>query len=326
MASYRKVAGGYKAEVCVNGNRKARTFDTKAEARSWATQTEFELGKMGIGVSTTATLNDVFQRYSIEVSETKKGGRWEIVRLKKFSKFALARMRLIDIRREHLEAFIDEQLNKISPASINRELNLISNCFTHARRWRLMDHNPMADLKRPKDPPPRDRRIADDEIEKILLVLGYQKGRKIISQQQRVAVAFLFALETAMRAGEICSLIPKHIDLVKRTALLPNTKNGSSRKVPLSSEALGLLNLLVPWTSDSVFGLSSSSLSTQFAKAVKKTDIEDLTFHDSRHEAVTRLAEKLDVMELARCTGHKDLKQLMTYYNKSAEDLAKLLD
>ena len=72
--------------------------------------------------------------------------------------------------------------------------------------------------------------------------------------------------------------------------------------------------------------MASSTLSTLYKRAVDRTEIEDLTFHDTRHEAIARLADKLDVLDLARMVGHRDIKQLMTYYNKSAAELASLLD
>jgi integrase len=144
-----------------------------------------------------------------------------------------------------------------------------------------------------------------------------------VRQQQRVAVAFLFAIETAMRAGEICGLMQKNINLSDRTAKILQTKNGHPRTVPLSSEAIRLIKRLEPWPGDRpIFIVSSGVLSTMFKKAVKLTGIENLTFHDTRHEATTRLAEIFDVLELARVTGHRDIKQLMTYYNKPASALA----
>jgi len=62
-----------------------------------------------------------------------------------------------------------------------------------------------------------------------------------------------------------------------------------------------------------------------FRKAVGRAGIQDLHFHDSRHEAITRLSKKMDVLDLARTVGTRDLKTLMTYYERSAADLAKQL-
>ena len=324
MAAFRKIGDRWAAEVCVNGIRKSKRHDTKAQANSWAAQIEVELGKMADGVSTTHLLKDVFSRYAREISESKKGAQWEIVRLKMFERFAIANVLLADLRREHFEIYIAERLTSVKTSSVNRELNLISHCLTQARRWRLMSHNPIEDLQRPKDPPHRDRRISDSEIEQILVALCYSEKLPVTQQQQKVAIAFLLAIQTGMRAGELCSLQPRCVDLNNRTAFLTDTKNGHARYVPLSQEAVRLLRRTQPW-GEYVLGLDSGTLSTLFKRAVGRTDIENLTFHDSRHEAITRLAGKLDVLDLARTVGHRDIKQLMTYYNKSAAELAVLL-
>lgn len=327
MASITKDGDRWKAQVCVSGIRKMKRHDTKAQAKSWAAQMEVDLGKMAEGVSSTHSFSDVFDRYANEVSETKKGAQWEIVRLKMFARFSIAEVKLVDLRREHFEHYIVERLATVKSSSVNRELNLMSHCLTQARRWRLMSHNPMDDLKRPKDPAHRDRRISDREIETVLLALNYAEDAPVVQQQQKVAVAFLLAIESGMRAGEICSLVARHVSLVEQTAFLPDTKNGRPRSVPLSKEAVRLLRRVEPWCDDgSVFGLASGALSTLFKRGVGKTDIHDLTFHDSRHEAITRLARKLDVLDLARMVGHRDIKQLLTYYNKSAVELAAQLD
>ena len=76
----------------------------------------------------------------------------------------------------------------------------------------------------------------------------------------------------------------------------------------------------------SVFCINSNSLDALFRKYRDKAGISGLHFHDTRHEAITRLAKKLNVLDLARMVGHKKLNQLMTYYNESAEELAKKLD
>jgi integrase len=327
MATFKKVSTGYKVEICVKGIRKSKTLATKAEGKSWAAQMEHELNQMAGGVSTSHTLGDVFNRYASEVSETKKGAHWEIVRLNMFSRFAIAKVRLVDLRREHFDSYIAERMKTVQSSSVNRELNLISHCLTQARRWRLMAHNPMDDLLRPKNPPPRDRRILQREADAVLLSLNYSEANPVVQQQQRVAVAFQFAIETAMRAGEICSIEAPHIDLANRTVYLPDTKNGSARYVPLSSEAVRLLQRLQPWPDGvPVLGVDSRTLDALFRKGVKRSGVEGLTFHDTRHEAITRLAMKLDVLDLARMVGHKDIKQLMTYYNKSAAELATQLD
>lgn len=183
----------------------------------------------------------MFDRYQEEVSERKKGARWEIIRLNKFNSYPLADIKLAKLKREDLESWIDGRLKSVKPSSVNRELNLISHCLTQARRWRWMKDNPMSDLKRPTDPPHRDRRITQEEISLVLHCLNYTEDHDLDQKQQFTGAAFLFAIETAMRASEICSLSPERVDLEKRVARLPNTKNGAARSVPLTREAVRLL-------------------------------------------------------------------------------------
>jgi integrase len=75
-----------------------------------------------------------------------------------------------------------------------------------------------------------------------------------------------------------------------------------------------------------LFGLTTASLDALFRKARANSLIEGMTFHDTRHEAITRLAKKLNVLELARMVGHRDLRMLQIYYNETASQLAERLD
>ena len=97
-----------------------------------------------------------------------------------------------------------------------------------------------------------------------------------------------------------------------------------SRNVPLSARAIELIGRL-DHDKETMLGVSAGVVSTMFRAAVANCGIDNLTFHDARHEATTRLAGKLQVLDLARVTGHRDIKQLMTYYNKDARELAGLL-
>ncbi len=70
------------------------------------------------------------KKYAEEISETKKGAQWEIVRLKMFERFSISKVRLVDLRHEHFESYIVERSKSVKPSSINRELNLISHSLT----------------------------------------------------------------------------------------------------------------------------------------------------------------------------------------------------
>lgn len=329
MASFQTMKNGkVRAYVCINGKRDSNTFPNKQKAKSWARDREYELSKQADGIDDSTTLGDLLKRYAKEISPTKKGGHWEFIRLQKFQRDDdICNLKLVELKREHFEDWIAERLRHVKSSTVNRELNLISHCLTQARRWRLMAHEPLKDLKRPKNPPPRFRRISAHEIQQLCIVLGYREDIEIKLKRQFVAVAFLFAIETAMRAGEICMLTKLLINTDAAVAHLPDTKNSYPRDVPLSPKAIELLEKLPEPEHDDapLFQLTAQTLDANFRKYSKQTAIEDLHFHDTRHEAITRLADKLDVLDLARVTGHRDIRQLLTYYNKSAEELARQL-
>ena len=142
-----------------------------------------------------------------------------------------------------------------------------------------------------------------------------------------------------MRRSEIAELRWRFIDLEKRVAHLPDTKNGNARDVPLSTKAVTLLSHLKECskqTDDKVFDMRADAITRAFDRAVKRareryeqansqcddTFLRDLRFHDLRHEATSRLAEIFPMHELTKITGHKDPRMLMRYYHPKAEDLA----
>ena len=309
----------------VHGRRRSATFDTKRQAQAWVA----EMVTKGTGVAiATGTLRELSSRYKSEVSETKRGAHWEVIRLDMYAReYAdLFDRKLTTIQREDIEQVINDRLKQVKPSTVNRDLNLISNVFKYGRRWRMMSHDPMTDIKRPKDPPPRDRRVSEAEESMLLQAMSYSDDMPVSSQRQKVAIAFLIALETSMRQGEIAKTKWSDVHIDERYIFLPHTitKTAVSRNVPLSARAIELIGRL-DQNKETMLGVSAGVVSTMFRAAVANCGIDNLTFHDARHEATTRLAGKLQVLDLARVTGHRDIKQLMTYYNKDARELAGLL-
>ena len=182
----------------------------------------------------------------------------------------------------------------------------------------------------PSSPRARDRILSDKDIETLLFTLGYDAAATPKTIGARIGCAMLFAIETGMRAGEICALRWKDIHLDKSYVHVAGDDVGAGkteaakRDVSLSPEAIRLLKQL--GTKDGLaFSLTTTQIDANFRKAKSKALIEDLHFHDCRHTAITRLAQKLDVLDLARMVGHRDLRMLQIYYNQSAEDIAKKL-
>jgi integrase len=323
MGTIRKKGSGYEAQVARLGVRKSKTFRTKAEANMWIAETEKGIIRGNHNSPQDKTFGDLLHKYGATVSVTKRGKDWELWRVKAISNEPIGKVPLNELNQTHFVDWRDRRLETVAPSSVTRDWNLISHALNIAvREWKWLHDNPIKDVRKPKEPPHRERRITQDEIDRLLLALGYEYNNKPERTAARVGAALLFAIETAMRAGEIVSLHWDNVDLESRVARLLMTKNGFPRTVPLSSEAIRILNQ-VRCETESVFNLSSDKIDSNFRSAKKRALIEDLRFHDSRAEAITRLSKKVDILTLARISGHRDLRMLQIYYRESMEDIAK---
>ena len=271
-----------------------------------------------------ATLQQVIDRYILEVSPTLKSGDNITKRLKALSKMLPVLRQVSEITASDLSKFRDKRMTEVSVATVRKEMTILRSVFESSRRdWSMISINPIADVKRPPAPPNRKRLMSDGERDRLLLALGYDG--KVETVQHQVAVAMLLGLETAMRAGEMIGLTWGRVHIPMSYVSLEKTKNGDYRDVPLSKRAVELLESMRMIDAHNVFTLTLASLDALFRKARDKCEIDNLHFHDTRATALTNLSRKLDVMELARMVGHRDLKSLLIYYRKSATDLAARL-
>lgn len=320
MASIYRHGKGWRVQVRKGEERESSTFRTRQEAAQWALQREAELKGSRLP---DKTLGDALERYRREVSPTHKGERWEVLRLHALGKHPLARKALAKVTGPDIAGWRDERLCEVKPGSVAREMTLLGAVLETARRdWGWLRESPLRDVRRPTTPTGRKRRISADEIERVEIATGLADGLTAATAMNRTGLAFLFALETAMRAGEILGMVWP--DVAEKSVTLPRTKNGDERRVPLSKRAREILALL-PRTDGTVFNLQPGTRDALWRRAVKATGIENLHFHDARAEAIWRLSKKLDVMELARVIGHRDLKSLLIYYQTDADELADRL-
>jgi integrase len=343
MASFKKVQTKsgvvWRFQIDTNGKRESGTRTTKAEAVAYVTEREAALRRdSSAGVQSDRTVEETFRRYIVEVSEHKAGKKWEVNRLDAVGRMEIGGvmikdMKLCEVTSDTLGKFRDKRLkvDKVKGSTINRDFNLLSNVFSTAvSEWKWIATSPTTQVRRPKEEESRERLATDDEIERICYALGFDLGGVEVATEtknQVVAVMFLFAIETAMRSGEICQLQPAWVK--GSVAHLPAaiTKMRRKRDVPLSKRALALLELLPKENDDgTLFGVTTDSRDALFRKATARAKVAGLTFHDSRHLAATRLSKKLDVLALARMGGWRDLRQLQVYYNESAADMAPRLD
>lgn len=319
MASIQRRGTSWRAEIYKDGRRESNTLPTKAQAVKWALMREAELTGARLPEN---IVKDALRRYAKEVAPKHRGAKWELARLGLIERDPLSLVRLPALRPIHLAEWRERRLTQVSGASVRREMNLLQSVFKSCRKdWGWLDSDPIKDVDRPQAPASRKRRVPQEEIDRLTLALGYDGGAPETAQH-RVALCFLFALETAMRAGEILGM--KWSDVAAKSVTLPKTKNGDVRRVPMSARAREIIGLL-PQNADSVFNLDPGIRDTLFRRARDAAQIENLHFHDSRAEAIWRLSKKLDVMELARVIGHRDLKSLLIYYQTDADELADRL-
>lgn len=329
MAHIYKQRDKWRAQVQRKGQRVSKSFRTKAEAILWAQSIEAEILQANGPGFPRKTFADAIDRYKRDVSSTKKGERHECMRLDAFVRDFphIAGKLLTEVKTSDMVSWRDARLKEVTPASVSRTVSTFSNLFKLAiKEWGWCGHNPCEDMKAPGDNPPRTRRIKPREVKTIVRWLGYRTGEKPQTKMQEVALAFMVSLRTAMRAGEVLQLGAATVDLDKGVALVEHKTQhltGKPREVPLSPKAVRLLR---PVMAERIFSVSSASLDALFRKAKANTLIQDLHFHDARAEALTRFAKKVDVLTLARISGHRDLRVLFDhYYRETAEDISKRL-
>lgn len=320
----------------------AKTFDTKAEAQKWARMVERDMDRgswRDTSAADNSTLGDVLRRYLSEVTPAKKGASIEASKIRAILRDSICLHRKSTLSGVELAGWRDRRLKQVKGSTTNRELAIISHAIEIGRKeWGLNIENPCRLVRRPAGSPPRDRRLSVEEQRFLRLALKDTKNR-------RVGAMTFFAIETAMRRGELLALRWENINPERRTAFLPDTKNGEARTVPLSSAALDILRALEPNARGSVFSLTMEGFKQAYERAVARARqlylddcalvestpdpqfLVDLHFHDLRHEAASRLFERgLNVMEVASITGHKTMQTLKRYTHLRAEELALKLN
>jgi len=320
MASIRKRGSRYQARIHRRGfPTLAKTFLTQRDALQWARKAEVAVEQVSVGRSLRRlTVREMVERYATEVTPTKKGARTERLRLNSWASSKLGPALVDEVRPSMLAEWRDKRLAAgLAGSTVRNDLNTLSAVYRHAAsEWgyeRL--ENPVARLRRPPLNPGRTRRVATEELEAI----------KAHTNSETLPAIVDLAVETGMRLSEIISLRWQNIDLEKRTAVLPDSKNGHRRVVPLSPNAVAVISTFkqspVIRLDGHVFNITPHAVTTAFRRAVARVQRHtekrlgvDLHFHDLRHEAVSRLFERgFNVMEVASISGHRSIQMLARY-------------
>ena len=311
MASIRKRNGLWQAQV---RSRKlgstSKSFHKKSDAVAWAKVQEamMQTGEWKPKDKRYSTIGDLIQTYLIKATPNKKGAEPETRRLNRLLKEnALMQIKLDDARPHHFATFRDKRI-KDGNRTCEYDLVLLRAAWNTARiewGWEL-SNNPLRLIRFPKSNPPRERRLREGEYERLIAACSETKVWYLWPMIE-------IAIVTCMRRGEILSLEWKNIDFERSRALLPSTKNGRSRWVPLTPKVIELLERL-PKEDNSVFPITDVAVRQSWDRLRRRAGITDLTFHDLRHEAISRQFESgRAITEVMRISGHQTAGQLFRY-------------
>lgn len=304
-----------------------RSFHEKKDAEKWVRAAEAALDRGELPKPNKPqpgglnTLADVLRRYANEVSPKKRGGDIEVLTLRRWLRecreFVSIPLAMLDAGQ--VAAWRDSQLEGRAGSTVARQMNLLLGAVNLARAEWGCDI-PVFKVARPKSPPHRDRLLKPNE-EKLLLA----EARRALNPHLHPCI--VFALETAMRAGEIIGARWADIDWERRVIHVPRTKTDVPRDVPLSGKAIAALESLDRDTDRVFAGLTSETLKRQFIRLVRRCRIVDFHFHDCRHTCLSRLAREKgwNPIQLATLSGHKDIRMLQRYVHLRADDLVAML-
>lgn len=294
-----------------------RTFTTKEEAEVWAAEIELSMKKSEFQCQKEAratSLAKALERYRDEISPRKKGHIPERNKINQLLRHPITELSLAELSGQELILWRDAQLKLYSANTVRLKLAVISNLYTIARKeWGYKNlYNPVADIKLPVVNNERDRRLNPGEEER-LLESASPTMKNIIT----------LAIETAMRRSELLLLEWDRVHGNRVQLRWQDTKNKKPRVVPLSTKAMASL----PERGNGrVFDLHPDSVSHEFLSLCRSLGIEDLHFHDLRHEGVSRLFEKgLSMVEVMSISGHRTTSQLLRYTHLIVDDLAAKL-
>ncbi len=325
MATFTKRDNGkWQAKIRRKGYKtQTKTFATKKDAKRWVREVETKMDKSifkSTDVAQEVLVSSALERYWDEHLVNAKSADNILLMINRLKKI-FAGLTLIDVSVHTIRDYKAYRLEHVKGDTVRKEISLLKRMFTYAmNEWDvyLPAGNPVAPVSLPPKGRARDRRLVKGE-EELLLAEAKAYGGVLHD-------IIIIALETGMRRGEILKMDWKFLSSKDSTVYLEQTKNGYCRTVPLSPRAKSVIMSRSRELAGPIFAIRGDSVGAAFRKICARVGIEDLRFHDLRHEATSRLFEKgLQMMEVAAITGHRDLASLKRYTHLCPKNLAEKL-
>ena len=295
----------------------------------WGRSVELQLDQSRYRDTSNAsktTLLSVMERHLKERLRVVRAPKKEQSRFNVIKKHDIVKRSLSSLTPQIFARYRDERMDDgISNSTICRELSFMSIAIKKAIRfyncW-LPEHPIPNDIK-PKENPPRNRRLQEGEFEKLMQHCKTKRNSYWCSMIE-------FAIETAMRLNEQLTLKWDQVDLKKMmiTILAEHSKTGVERKIPLTPRAIQILNEIPRYIKGRVFPVSLNNFQRAWRSITRNAEIKNLHWHDLRREACSRLMEQgLSISEVQMFTGHKTLSlMLQTYSQHNPSVVAKKLN
>jgi integrase len=228
---------------------------------------------------------------------------------------------IMKISAYNLEHYMNTRRDKVTPATVNRELSCIKHMLSKAVQWGYLVTNPLRTVNKYKEPPGRVRYLSDDEIRRLLPHCA-----------DHIRPIIVMALHTGMRKGEILNLKWADIDMRNRTITIRKTKNNELRILPINEVLYRTLEVMGQqldnqYVFSNTDGKPYRDIKVGFRAALRRTGIRDFRFHDLRHTFASHLVMAgVDIRTVQVLLGHKDIRITMRYSHLSDQNLRKAVD
>ena len=314
MATFRKRNGLWQVQIRRKGaSPVSKSFCLKSDAEKWARQVEVEIDRSALHFDPKRLekikVSDLIELYRDTVSIEKRSYPSEKTVLNALLLRPLAKKNLAQLNAEDIVSFRDARKKEVSDTTVNRNLTLLQHIFEIAKmEWAIpIKENPVSLVRKPKNNPPRERRLRAGEYVSLLNAADACRNTQVKS-------IIIIAVETAMRRGEILKISRDHFSSNGSFLRIPQTKTGTPRTIALTKKSQEVLSGYLYAADGLLFSMTPNAFRLAWERVKKRAGIIDLHFHDLRHEAISRLFEQgLGVAHVAAISGHKDFRMLARY-------------